>query len=103
MVWTYFTFFFFFSDPATTEIYTYSHYLSLPDALPISGEEPVAPSQTNGPHGSLSGIVVDGDAPVVDEQREGRPATQAIAKGAGQITLDRDAGDRKSTRLNSSH
>src|SRR5262250_2023921 len=31
-----FLFFFFFNDPATTEIYT----LSLHDALPISGEEP---------------------------------------------------------------
>src|SRR3546814_3911777 len=28
--------FFFFNDPATTEIYTYSHTLSLHDALPIS-------------------------------------------------------------------
>src|SRR3546814_17960034 len=27
----------FFNDTATTEIYTYGHTLSLPDALPISG------------------------------------------------------------------
>src|SRR3546814_12649197 len=31
-----FIFFFFFKDTATTEIYTYSHTLSLHDALPIS-------------------------------------------------------------------
>src|SRR3546814_19014550 len=31
-----FIFFFFFNDPSTTEIYTYCHTLSLPDALPIS-------------------------------------------------------------------
>src|SRR3546814_17796180 len=29
--------FFFFTDSATTDIYTYSHTLSLHDALPISG------------------------------------------------------------------
>src|SRR3546814_12044536 len=34
-------FFFFFNDPATTEIYTYSHTLPLPDALPISTAYPV--------------------------------------------------------------
>src|SRR3546814_14875887 len=32
-----FLLFFFFNDPATTEIYTYCHTLSLHDALPICG------------------------------------------------------------------
>src|SRR3546814_8844438 len=32
----FFSVFFFFNDPATTEIYTYLHTLSLHDALPIS-------------------------------------------------------------------
>src|SRR3546814_14520784 len=32
--------YFFFNDPATTEIYTYLHTLSLHDALPISAEPP---------------------------------------------------------------
>src|SRR3546814_6133863 len=32
--------FFFFNDTATTEIYTYLHTLSLPDALPISAHAP---------------------------------------------------------------
>src|SRR3546814_12293378 len=73
---------FFFNDTATTEIYTYSHTLSLHDALPIS---------------------------------IGRSMTRA---GAQQRWITREAwgfytksklsivtvyGDRKSTRLNSSH
>src|SRR5438034_6591141 len=68
-------FFFFFNDTATTEIYT----LSLHDALPISlrerGDEPHVPS--------------------VGTHREGRRDVAAI-----DVTA---AGDRKSTRLNSSH
>src|SRR5574341_126008 len=60
-----FSFFFFFNDTATTEIYT----LSLHDALPISGERAIAPWQ-------FEADTSDGD---------------------------RRVGDRKSTRLNSSH
>src|SRR5438552_16786439 len=60
-------FFFFFNDPATTEIYT----LSLHDALPIS-----RPDQRSS--GRLMGV-----------RRRGSRATPP--------------GDRKSTRLNSSH
>src|SRR6266542_6274786 len=59
---TLFSFFFFFNDTATTEIYT----LSLHDALPISAADP-GPRPANGPPPGPSG------------------------------------GDRKSTRLNSSH
>src|SRR5207245_9044648 len=64
---------FFFTDPSTTEIYT----LSLHDALPICGAHP---SNAAGPHrerGVLAEVVVRRLADVV--------------------------GDRKSTRLNSSH
>src|SRR3546814_4665570 len=42
--------FFFFKDPATTEIYTYCHTLSLHDALPISQDGP-----PHGRTGSTSG------------------------------------------------
>src|SRR5436853_7746875 len=68
--------FFFFSDTATTEIYT----LSLHDALPISHQVPVAPL----PH----------------RRRGGR------ADGGGGLPRRRrrrSGPDRKSTRLNFSH
>src|SRR2546422_6834562 len=64
-----FSFFFFFNDTATTEIYT----LSLHDALPISP----APRRAS----------VEGCQPKLENRI--RPATRS--------------GDRKSTRLNSSH
>src|SRR2546429_6373919 len=68
--------FFFFNDTATTEIYT----LSLHDALPIC------------PHLSA-------------DQQRGHPGLRrapAAHRGARQPSLGTD-GDRKSTRLNSSH
>src|SRR5215510_15380026 len=58
--------FFFFHDTATTEIYT----LSLPDALPITGQPPAD-----------------------------RPGLVQTYRASGHMA----AGDRKSTRLNSSH
>src|SRR5207302_9684766 len=67
------SFFFFFNAPAPTEIYT----LSLHDALPISGRaaaRPARPARTAG----------------CPTPRAARPA-------------GRRGGDRKSTRLNSSH
>src|SRR2546422_2340090 len=65
--------FFFFNDTATTEIYT----LSLHDALPISG------SYSNG----------------LTAARAVRSLTRSvIPQNSGSV-----AGDRKSTRLNSSH
>src|SRR6266568_8501268 len=66
-------YFFFFNDPATTEIYT----LSLHDALPISRRR--RPSRTREPH--------PGTAP-----GKHRP-----------VPWSPPARDRKSTRLNSSH
>src|SRR5258707_11456692 len=77
-------FFFFFNDTATTEIYT----LSLHDALPIFGalvpvDEPVEPRLED----------------VVLERHVGAPV-----EDPGLDPADvRGTGDRKSTRLNSSH
>src|SRR2546422_7587261 len=67
------SFFFFFNDTATTEIYT----LSLHDALPISGKR----------HAGLIHEIV-GQRPHLPEVRDRLLAVR---------------GDRKSTRLNSSH
>src|SRR5438105_10687054 len=67
---------FFFNDPATTEIYT----LSLHDALPISGR----------PRGGRG----RGRAPRARASRR-RACPPEESRGG--------AGDRKSTRLNSSH
>src|SRR2546430_5957877 len=76
---TYGFLFFFFNDTATTEIYT----LSLHDALPIFGDAELV--------GQLTGEST-GNAQLFGEvHREA-----AVARG-----LER--GDRKSTRLNSSH
>src|SRR3989442_11095448 len=74
-------FFFFFNDTATTEIYT----LSLHDALPISVVQRVAPNHCRrlGPH------------------QPGEPPRARARSGVG--ARQRQAADRKSTRLNSSH
>src|SRR2546429_2701855 len=75
-------FFFFFNDTATTEIYT----LSLHDALPICVEHRL------GPAGRTAA-------------RSGRPARPAHPRGVAHRPSADPAGpgDRKSTRLNSSH
>src|SRR3712207_9412025 len=73
--------FFFFNDTATTEIYT----LSLHDALPICG--PVAAVRSGAvPPGAGAGI-----------------AGTTGPGGPGRRRSARPRGDRKSTRLNSSH
>src|SRR2546427_9529640 len=74
----YFSVLFFFNDTATTEIYT----LSLHDALPIF---------------VLRAVVVDGDLDVV---LLGEPFD---AREDRRVRRRDDEGDRKSTRLNSSH
>src|SRR2546430_10223258 len=83
----YFVFFFFFNDTATTEIYT----LSLHDALPIS-------------YGCR---VLGRDAPQLSSRRRSCPtrhnqryARADVGTVGGHLVL---WGDRKSTRLNSSH
>src|SRR3712207_8033572 len=82
-------FFFFFNDTATTEIYT----LSLHDALPISEREPRA----GAPERSC-------------RRRSGRRACERESYTGHPHRLSRRGrcplarpGDRKSTRLNSSH
>src|SRR3712207_6947301 len=72
--------FFFFNDTATTEIYT----LSLHDALPICAEDPG--SGHAGVHGAARPL------------RGPRPTAHGTVRD-GLAT----PGDRKSTRLNSSH
>src|SRR2546430_17085014 len=82
-------FFFFFNDTATTEIYT----LSLHDALPISdhvgGREVVAPGEHRD---DAVGVRIEG----ADEYVQ-------VGRVVGDFRLGRELGDRKSTRLNSSH
>src|SRR3712207_9097807 len=73
---------FFFNGAATTEIYT----LSLHDALPISEQPRVL-------------RVARKDLVAGTEVEPGERAQDALARRGGQ----RDVGDRKSTRLNSSH
>src|SRR5262245_63940142 len=78
----YFLFFFFFNDPATTEIYT----LSLHDALPISLD-------------TASALAAD------DYIRSAQLLTLSVA-AADDMTQRKPNPwftDRKSTRLNSSH
>src|SRR5438874_7304706 len=67
--------FFFFTDPATTEIYT----LSLHDALPIFVQ-----------------VLLELDELVME-------VAEAAAAGNGLVEHGTAAQDRKSTRLNSSH
>src|SRR2546427_9631658 len=76
-----FFFFFFFNDTATTEIYT----LSLHDALPISELLVENGAKVNETRGLMS----------LEERFDELRRRQAQAELAG--------GDRKSTRLNSSH
>src|SRR5256885_8590073 len=74
------SFFFFFNDTATTEIYT----LSLHDALPILADEKAFKVLVN------------------DAARE-RAAAVISAESAGALIGEKFDKDRKSTRLNSSH
>src|SRR2546430_17047776 len=75
-------FFFFFNDTATTEIYT----LSLHDALPIS-----------------DGRAAVGVARKAERRRDRGAGTQPRAHLRRRGDRDASSGDRKSTRLNSSH
>src|SRR2546427_8555528 len=76
--------FFFFNDTATTEIYT----LSLHDALPISGGRTDRGGHSH-PHAQPSALGAGGGS--------------GHASGRGDARSPRRNGDRKSTRLNSSH
>src|SRR3712207_7968371 len=83
---------FFFNDTATTEIYT----LSLHDALPISGLDHSAAAGRCG--------VEPADREPQPRLDLGRPGTCQHDVVDAPVGVQRDQpGDRKSTRLNSSH
>src|SRR5258706_15861328 len=96
--------FFFFNDTATTEIYT----LSLHDALPISLTVTLADGSTVQ---ITESTVANGIARSALQGVNGYSGMQLFANDAYshyhsfQTTISRrwNAGDRKSTRLNSSH
>src|SRR3712207_8713857 len=88
-----------FNDTATTEIYT----LSLHDALPIFCDRRIVD------RGDRDGHFSGGRAPVTVVDRVGE-AVASVEVGVGRVAQraiavdgDRPGGDRKSTRLNSSH
>src|SRR5439155_20084951 len=93
---TAFPYFFFFNDPATSEIYT----LSLHDALPISVE-----IDTDQPGCAAHGIAQkDLVTPFHCIGREiGCVAQEGDKPAIGADRRRVGGGDRKSTRLNSSH
>src|SRR2546430_3864475 len=90
------SFFFFFNDTATTEIYT----LSLHDALPICsgvGRAAIA--------GGFARVAHDPNAPASKSLRftSDRIARANRSSSPCEKTTDDERRDRKSTRLNSSH
>src|SRR5256885_12060541 len=87
------TLFFFFNDTATTEIYT----LSLHDALPIYLEQHLGVRLLHRTTRSLA-LTEEGQRFLQDTQ----PALAALDR-ALNLARDSREGDRKSTRLNSSH
>src|SRR3712207_7773477 len=89
-------FIFFFNDTATTEIYT----LSLHDALPISDpniKNSSPASTTIGPGNYTNGITISGNNKTIKLQ----PGLYCFGKDF-KVNSGSN-GDRKSTRLNSSH
>src|SRR3546814_17236703 len=96
-------FFFFFNDTATTETYTYGHTRSLHDALPISATPAIARAQRVSDDSRAVGhglTALHSGGPggrTVRRRRHGRRAA------GNRAASGRHSGDRKSTRLNSSH
>src|SRR3546814_15986871 len=97
---------FFFIDPATTEIYTYGHTLSLPDALPIAKAIAGLVAGLKGGERDqvLLGVTGSGKTFTVAHavQQLGRPALVLAPNKTLAAQLYAEI-DRKSTRLNSSH
>src|SRR5690349_23960442 len=85
-----FSSFFFFNDPATTEIYT----LSLHDALPIFGES------DHFPRVDVLGAHEHQAAPIAMSASFGATKPSGPSNGWSACLI---CEDRKSTRLNSSH
>src|SRR3546814_14733910 len=99
-----FRLFFFFNDTATTEIYTYGHTLSLHDALPISRSLSVVEwsSMVTGFFtGETGGSRTPEHIAAVTVARHAALAMMRLSRVTALSALA--AGDRKSTRLNSSH
>src|SRR3546814_20359208 len=88
---------FFFNDTATTEIYTYLHTLSLHDSLPIFIDGRVARIGRPEEFGS--------SPPAADDRIDarGRAVVPGLINAHEHIAWRNTKGDRKSTRLNSSH
>src|SRR2546430_13333730 len=85
-----YSFFFFFNDTATTEIYT----LSLHDALPISRESPATVCVEVSNRGRAGGSARTGKRRAIGRRNPRQLQTRR------HVSPSRD---RKSTRLNSSH
>src|SRR5690606_39384589 len=85
-------FYFVANDLATTQIYT----LSLHDALPISRRLTISTSR------SITRRPRRPPPPPAPRLRRRRPNTRAAARSSGPLARH-SPGDRKSTRLNSSH
>src|SRR5690606_23307055 len=60
---------------------------------PGAGEKPIFLAQTDRPDGAFGGIVVDGDAAIIEKKAERVPAAESIAKCLGQIPLGRNPGE----------
>src|SRR3546814_19927785 len=92
----FYVFFFFYTVPATTEIYTYLHSLSLHDALPI--EPVIADCIDDGGVIPVQALVAH--ALVIEGRQHQHDGAAQVYGMPGQFDGIRD---RKSTRLNSSH
>src|SRR3546814_14043479 len=94
----------FFTETATTEIYTYCHTLSLRDALPILARQHSVDGRERADNGAVLAVGTDREDDGLGTQVHGfgiaEPRRSAISGGAGGGPAPRD---RKSTRLNSSH
>src|SRR3546814_15141839 len=93
---------FFFNDTATTEIYTYSHTLSLHDALPIYS----ACEQLLRLEAAAATVLDPSTRAVIPAFQPHRPMLSLRTDDDPVWTLGHDVMgplDRKSTRLNSSH
>src|SRR2546422_8767706 len=85
------TTFFFFNDTATTEIYT----LSLHDALPISRLAQLVDA--------LFATIPSGVGASRSDVKLGRRDLERVLSQGARWAVEQGYGDRKSTRLNSSH
>src|SRR5688572_32709438 len=85
--------YFFFNEPATTEIYT----LSLHDALPISPTTSIPSQNDDVPRRTVRGLLLNRSKSCLSEPSMLCPSVIMPASSSGLVI------DRKSTRLNSSH